>query len=390
MQQPELAGAASKLKGVRPFVYLRSAHVSVKYKGPVHSRSGVRITYAADDVDGRVEFSGDIVNGNFSGLSRLKCRLIDENTGLYSNNIIEWYGQWDDGKRQGLHLGYEYVGGQGVFLVNKCIAVYSHGEYITEYVPPALSGSPAVTPDEQVLPEHLVASYESLKQSYLSVISTSSSTPSESSLSSGARSSDIAGGGAVDAPPSQVTKPNRTVRVAVVEANRSNPIYFDIKAHSRMKKIFDAYARKRDVPVTALSFYLNDVVIADDVTVHSLQVDDEDFQILAKLTPLTQSLEQLLATSTAAYLLHVVYDEGAKVRKGVELDSASIRVIPAGEYIEAFDTAKACDGAVTRYKLVDGWISEILRDSTLPIVHLLRHLPTKPRLYKVVNAEGAV
>ncbi|EQC28393.1 hypothetical protein SDRG_13722 [Saprolegnia diclina VS20] len=52
--------------------------------------------------------------------------------------------------------------------------------------------------------------------------------------------------------------------------------FFKVKPHTKMEKIFSAYAQRKGVPVTALRFLLDGTRIAADQTPKMLELEDQD------------------------------------------------------------------------------------------------------------------
>ncbi|ETV73468.1 hypothetical protein H257_11600 [Aphanomyces astaci] len=52
--------------------------------------------------------------------------------------------------------------------------------------------------------------------------------------------------------------------------------FFKVKPHTKMEKIFSAYAQRKGVPVTALRFLLDGTRIGGDQTPKMLELEDQD------------------------------------------------------------------------------------------------------------------
>ncbi|OQR82913.1 small ubiquitin-like modifier (SUMO) [Achlya hypogyna] len=52
--------------------------------------------------------------------------------------------------------------------------------------------------------------------------------------------------------------------------------FFKVKPHTKMEKIFSAYAQRKGVPVSALRFLLDGTRIAPDQTPKMLELEDQD------------------------------------------------------------------------------------------------------------------
>lgn len=82
------------------------------------------------------------------------------------------------------------------------------------------------------------------------------------------------------------------------------------------------------------------------------------------------------------YLLKVVYNKGATMRDGVEIDEASVvGNLPFGSIATA-SARVVCSCGIPRFKIKDGWISEWLRGGMEElVVEVLHHRPREPIRY---------
>jgi hypothetical protein len=117
-------------------------------------------------------------------------------------------------------------------------------------------------------------------------------------------------------------------------------------------------------------------------------VDGKKASISSRLD--AEALAQMLESSTAPYVLEIVLESGATVRSGVNIDnSPEVRKLSLGDIIEAFARATTDEG-VQRFQIIDGYISERLRDTNQALVaKVLKQLFPKPLRYKVTKPEGA-
>lgn len=94
--------------------------------------------------------------------------------------------------------------------------------------------------------------------------------------------------------------------------------------------------------------------------------------------------------SIPRYLLKIIYQNGATVRAGIDIDqSRPIRSLNFGDIVEAYKRAVTHDG-IPRYQISDGWISGKLRGGAGDaVVQVLEYRPTVPLKYQIIREDGA-
>ena len=68
---------------------------------------------------------------------------------------------------------------------------------------------------------------------------------------------------------------NKSITINVKDQN-NNVTQFKIKRDTKMEKVFNAYAQKNGVDVSALRFFLDGVKIGKDMTAKLLDLEDDD------------------------------------------------------------------------------------------------------------------
>ena len=168
---------------------------------------------------------------------------------------------------------------------------------------------------------------------------------------------------------------------------------FRIPRNIIFQKIIDAYASRKTFPTSSLVFKLKDTVLQGDRTVDSYDMEDNSI-INVSIRSITSNnwreINEFIDTSTAPFVLKIVYDSGATVRSGVEIeDNAPLRTLRNGEIVEAFKHAFTTE-KISRYQIADGWISERLRGGTeAKVIQMLYERLLEPTFFKVLRQEGA-
>ena len=136
---------------------------------------------------------------------------------------------------------------------------------------------------------------------------------------------------------------------------------------------------------------------SDDKTIHSPLRDETTAAELGLsvtqhiVGPLSlEEIDALKKKTSAPYILRVIYENGATVREGIEIDTtAVVSSLSVGDIAEAFERAVTSDG-IGRFRINNGWISEKLRGGKEePVVEILQYVPLKPLLYRVHRPDGA-
>lgn len=159
------------------------------------------------------------------------------------------------------------------------------------------------------------------------------------------------------------------------------------------QKIIDAYASRKTFQTTSLVFKFKDTVLLGNRTVDSYAMVDNsvvNVSIRSVTNENWQDINEFIDTSTAPFVLKILYEAGATVRNGIEIeDSTQVRTLRSGEVVEAFKQAFTAE-KISRYQIADGWISERLRGGTESLVtQLLYERLPEPLHYRVMRKEGA-
>jgi hypothetical protein len=159
------------------------------------------------------------------------------------------------------------------------------------------------------------------------------------------------------------------VQMLITGANEQSSICL-ISSNTLLRSIAEAYALKCGVPVNSYTFRLNDVDLNIDLTGNELGLNDR-----AAITASVKSyqgnflimddvVEHHFGQSQAKYILQVLYEPGAAVRTGIEIEgSAAVFTLSYKEVTEAFHFAFTQEG-IQRYRIGEGWISDRLRGGT--------------------------
>jgi hypothetical protein len=149
----------------------------------------------------------------------------------------------------------------------------------------------------------------------------------------------------------------------------SNTSIYQVVKSKPFVDLFIAYSIKRDCPRYSLIFKFQGNIIDDNASPSSLGMkanDNIDVLIrsfrLPSVTEIGEDpVETFFSQSEAPFILLIIYDGGATVRNGVEIeDAAALRTVKQGEFLEGFQKSFTSEG-IGRYRIVDGWISERLR-----------------------------
>ena len=159
------------------------------------------------------------------------------------------------------------------------------------------------------------------------------------------------------------------------------------------QKIIDAYAARKTFQISSLVFKFKDIVLQGDRTVDSYAMVDNSI-VNVSIRSITSDnwhdINEFIDTSTAPYVLKIIYESGATVRNGIEIeDSSQVRTLKNGEVVEAFKQAFTAE-KISRFQIADGWISERLRGGAeSKVTQMLYERLPQPLHYRVLREEGA-
>lgn len=362
--------------GIRPFTSLVAAGDSVSFLG---TKSGpVDIIYPEADPQSRCKFSCQLVDGCLHGFG-----LMSLNT-----NTEKWFGNWLRGSEDGLHIRVDDV------YSSFTGRLYSRGSLIRELNTDEASDHPDAA-------STLAAYFEFTEKRRAAAAETQQEGTNVSPTPSGGATASPSPGNASPAPSlsdtinAQLAHLHATTKITIVlhDAGGENS-YFKIMRNVVAKKLFAAYAMKRECPVRSFVFKFNNTVIDGERTIESYGIDNNavievTVNSINVITGDASALDAFLDESTAPYVVQIQYESGALVRSGVEIETTALRTLHYGEVIEAFKKGQSSDG-VGRFRVADGWISEKLRGGNeARVVRILSERLARPVRYKVIREEGA-
>ena len=417
---PEITSSVlpSSTRGIRPFVSLSTAGDSISLLGLKGGHCCLR--FPANHSQGWARYEGPIVLGRMHGRARLYLR---DQTGY-------WYGMWDRGQMVGVHL---WVGpralsrsssGNSESLVTPVTALTATATDERTVDSVTVAGGDGQTSTTLSPRNDITASWMVLRaasfhpRNIVSEVSVESSQvqPIAISLIDAASLVVIgdwnesmrharpemapgagAGGAAAEGDRASKRGSNTQLSSSHIVFRIRDPtgaeVPFKMPVHFLMQQAFDKYAQRKGVNSSSLRFLMDGMPIPADATPLTLGLTENT--VLTVLCSImdgdNSSLEALLTSSTAPYILKVVLPAGATVRAGVEIDQHAdvIRTLKCGEIVEAFGRAMTREG-VPRFQIVDGWVSQRLRTPNAEQVFaILRELPAQPIPYRVIRAGGA-
>jgi len=335
--------------GLRPCVFLGGPSDNVRLLG-LKSGFGKRI-YPPNDPFMRAEFAGQWRHGLRHGSGVLK----------YRNMSNFWRGLWWQDQQHGVQLFVEAneKGEQTAatpFLFFQDVKV----------------GEPS--PDEAA---EVLAAWERERPAPLPPPTTTTSQPQQSP------------------PPAPSDKPQETPTTTTLPPAIPPPI-----VHSIVGALSDAASddKHQSVEVEARSEASETFSIGtvsektwDSGGGESPRVDLSLSELSAPRATIPANAAAGLPPGESPYLVRIIYEGGATVRNGVEIDLAdAMRTLPVGTVVEAFNRVVTAEGT-PRLQIADGWISERLRGGAEdPVVEVLRHTPQAPLRYRIRRLDGAM
>ena len=123
---------------------------------------------------------------------------------------------------------------------------------------------------------------------------------------------------------------------------------FKMPTHFLMQQAFEKYAQRKGVSCSSLRFLLEGDPIPADATPLTLGITDNAVMtvLCSVMDGDNSSLEALLSSSKAPYIIKIVLSAGATVRAGVEIDQHEdvLRTLKQGEIVEAFSRTTTREG----------------------------------------------
>ena len=403
------------LRGIRPFVSLVSPGDSVTFKGL--KEGAVVVQYPESDPLGRGSYTGIVRKGCFSGKGVL--RFIDKTQ--------FWYGNWINGLQDGVQLRIKVdpaTLSESVLSVNVfhegmdvCDLTDSMEELpeVTSWRAEAIASSLARTSSGERAAAVAAATAANSAATTATASAAGGGEGKEADaggdralvLPMGARSPGAASGAASarSIPALQrstssgapASNPARRDDVTIkIRDSKGADLHLKMNRNVRLQKAFELYASKRSVHVSTLEFLLDGEIIKGDCTPEMLEFGENEMIEVV----IDAELQRLLRTSTAPYIIKIIYKDGATVRTGVEIEELSTgRHMQVGETAEAYFRTETKEG-IGRFLVADdpnqklsnthGWISERLRGTTEEKVTIVvRELFSKPRKFVIVKKDGA-
>eukprot|EP01038_Epipyxis_sp_PR26KG_P005374 gene5374-7452_t len=363
--------------GVRPFVNLVAGGDSVTFIG---NRTGaVELTFNEEKVeDCKVAFKGSISEGSLSGYGIM----------TYSNNSVlsHIFGMWKNNSQTGHHLIISdsvYT----AFLAAENTVPLSFA-FVRQYQ------NGIIISDQDISDPSIANSIENLKLECNKFLTSYKKVePKESAEEVPANTSIESVEKPAVTPVAKSTGNTKTKFVVKVKDSSKVEYQFKVSNTMPLKKLFQTYAAKKGHNSQTYVFKSGDIVLSGDNTFEfygmiANAVLDVTVRSLIKATE--AEVEKFIDNSSAPYVVRIIYESGATVRNGIEIEeSDSIRTLAHDEVIECFKKSYTFEG-IGRYQIADGWISEKLRGgSEAKVTQILCEKLVTPLMYKVVREEGA-
>ena len=389
-------------RGIRPFICLAGRADKVSYLG---LKQGMcHMQFQEDHPLNFKSLKCTIDKGHYNGWGILT---------LWGQDEGYWYGRWDNGVRVGTHLWIVYQPlseDSTVSTTNKPAsteATSAEGTAVddnTENKEGEADTTNSSTAMEEVME---VAKYFqggsisdlpppdddmiSVLQSWTDAKDNGMATFRQSTYSC----TGVMGEGYASASGSGSSPRSRdseaTVTFKVLDALGCE-VHFKMAVNVAMRKAFDVYSQKKNIPRTSMRFLLDGEPIDPEHTPEMLDLQENDVinVIGSVMEGDANAVEKMLSESTAPYVIKIIYSEGATVRSGIEIEEhPSVRHLKHGEVVEAFNKAVTREG-IPRFQILDGWVSEHLRGgNSETVLQVLKETLFTPEKYTVIREEGA-
>jgi hypothetical protein len=349
-----------------PFVSLVNPGDCVHYNGL--KEGPIKISFPADDVEERTKLYTSISKGCWNGYSLLTKK----------NDTEKWLGLWQYDLPVGIHV---------------CVVDCSLAEVSFSGVISFENGQPSPINLSDLTPVQIsdfTAEYNKLRQKHADLKYTTPVVPETVTTANPSNETMAATGNS--APPTLVEE---IVNITFVDSSNESSVY-QVEKEKPLGQIFSSYALKRDASAKSFLFKFNGSIIADNATVLSanipenatIEVSTKSFTI--PIVEFGDPTETYFPDSDAPYVIMIVYEAGATVRNGVEIEeSLALRTLKQGEVVEAYLKSFTNEG-IGRFKIADGWVSEKLRGGSEAAVALtLMEKFDAPKKYRVIRNEGA-
>jgi hypothetical protein len=387
MAIPTITGDPNSFRpGLRPFVHLVAPGDSVSYLGL--KEGSVDVRYGDDDPLRRKGFYCQLVHGAFHGYSLTTLR----------DSTKHIFGNWHQGKEDGLHIELEEAADLETHVA-VAAKKFEYGNLVDELSPMEISASTEVNAALAVY-KKFVTQRLSAAAVAAAAVTDADETAAENRPTGGSpRTADVMRADALAAQFAQMQSSSK-ITIVLRDSSGENS-YFKVMRGIVAKKLFSAYASKRDVPMRSFVFKHGTVTIEPQRSIESYRIGNNAVIEVSVHSVKSSSaigdggmerkteIEKYITESSAPYVLLIIYESGALVRSGIEIESSSLRTLSHGEVIEAFSKSYSSEG-VGRYRVADGWISEKLRGgSEEMVVRVLHEKFASAVHYRVVREEGA-
>ncbi|RYG67629.1 hypothetical protein EON64_07035 [archaeon] len=347
--------------GIRPFVSLCCTGDSVTSLPP---RKGcMEILYQESDPQQRGKFLCTLQEGSFTGYGLL---------GLHKNTTW-WFGPYQADEPTDIHMQIENIHSVEVTFV----AARRYDNSVFEEI--SLDSC-------SVTVQQYTKEFKSFRAERLAM-------PGSlfSSLPSAIPDSVVVEG---QKELSNETEESQKMEVVIESVNEQTAVY-SVQKDSVVRTACEAFALRSDVPVETFVFKYNDTVLDIDSTYQQLALPSSAYihasarVFRGNYLETDDLVEKLLPSSTAKYIVQIIYEPGATVRNGVEIEgSSALMTLQLGEITEAFQYSFTTEG-IKRYRTGNGWISDRLRGGTeAKVVRMLQEKLEGKNTFKVTRSDG--
>lgn len=345
--------------GIRPFVSLCCSGDSITSLPP--RKGSIEILYQESDAQQRGKFLCTLHEGSFSGFGLL---------GLYKNTEW-WFGPYQADNPADVHLKVENIHSTEVVF----IAARRYDNGACEDI--------SLDSCSTVLSQY-AKEFKSFRAERLAIsgsLFSSSTTPTPVVAEEQKEAT-------VDAEESS------KIEVVIESVNEQTAVY-SVRNDALLRTACEAFALRSDVPVETFEFKYNETVLDIDLTYQQLSLPPNAYihasgrVFRGNYSETDDLVEKFLPNSSAKYIVQIVYEPGATVRNGIEIEgSSALMTLHLGEISEAFQYSFTSEG-IKRYRTGNGWISDRLRGGTeAKVVRMLQEKLETKNTFKVKRSDG--
>eukprot|EP01040_Poterioochromonas_malhamensis_P001185 gene1185-1258_t len=347
--------------GIRPFVSLANPTDCVEYNG-IAKEGPITLFFGENDSLGRFKLLSFLLKGSIQGYGLLSVK----------NDTEWWFGKWDKDFPIGYHVRLDNIQISD-FQIQE-VKLYTGTSFHEIGEPSNFS---------EILHEEIKKDFTIFKDHFPEVFHPSvipESTPNVTSHST----------------MPEMEMPSGFVSVTFIDTESGDSPNHQLGLQDNFSPLLSQYSVQRGFPRASFIFQYNGISISDDSTPSSLGMTGSGLiTVLVKshncsIEKFGDPVAQYFPDSDAHYVLMIVYEGGATVRNGIEIEeSSSLRTLKQGDVLEAFRKEQTNEG-IGRFRIADGWISEKLRGGTeSPVSLVLREKFENPRKYRVIREDGA-